>query len=200
MFKQLGTLARKLHEDLSDIGEDSSIQRYAKDIPDAKKRLNYVAEMTEKAAHKVLASTEAASPLLEGINEPIADLKLRMDTLYNRFQLQSSGDALMITTLMQDMKQYMEMVEANTAQTKSLMTDIMMAQDFQDLTGQVIKRVTALAQDLENEILKVLVENAPEAEQQKAESFLKGPQIDSSCTESVTSQAQVDDLLDSLGF
>ena len=80
--------------------------------------------------------------------------------------------------------------------------EIMMAQDFQDLTGQVIKRITALAQDIEQQLVQVLIDFSPEAIKKQSDSgLMNGPQIDPHNTQDVVAtQAQVDDLLDSLGF
>ena len=77
-----------------------------------------------------------------------------------------------------------------------------MAQDFQDLTGQVIKKIIELTQNMEQQLLSLLLENAPASV--KAEinnSLLNGPVINAQGrSDVVTSQDQVDDLLESLGF
>lgn len=54
------------------------------------------------------------------------------------------------------------MVNTNSLETKAHLMDIMMAQDFQDLSGQVIKKVTELAQNLERQLVQLLVEYSPE--------------------------------------
>ena len=89
-----------------------------------------------------------------------------------------------------------------TAATKDQLMEIMMAQDFQDLTGQVIKKVIALAQDLESQLMAVLIETMPgEKRTESVESLLNGPVINAEGrTDVVASQQQVDDLLESLGF
>jgi chemotaxis protein CheZ len=80
--------------------------------------------------------------------------------------------------------------------------DIMMAQDFQDLTGQVIKRVLQTARALEAQLLEVLIETAPPAVKVEcAGSLMNGPVVAGKAGDNiVTSQEQVDDLLESLGF
>ncbi|MGB2833922.1 MAG: protein phosphatase CheZ, partial [Methylotenera sp.] len=90
----------------------------------------------------------------------------------------------------------------NSTETKALLMDIMMAQDFQDLTGQVIKKITTLAQELEQQLVQVLVDFSPNVIKKESEvQLLNGPQIDPENTaDVVASQEQVDDLLDSLGF
>jgi chemotaxis protein CheZ len=85
--------------------------------------------------------------------------------------------------------------------TKSHLMDIMMAQDFQDLTGQVITRVTSIAQNLEQQLVQLLVDFAPaEVKREFDNGLMNGPQINPVGNEVVSNQGQVDDLLDSLGF
>ena len=91
---------------------------------------------------------------------------------------------------------------AGAAQTKSHLMDIMMAQDFQDLTGQVITKVTTIAQNLEQQLVQMLVDFAPaEVKRDFGNGLMNGPQIHPTGNADVVSnQGQVDDLLDSLGF
>jgi len=112
-----------------------------------------------------------------------------------RAALKSEYDVVVRETL-----DYMSLVSQHTSTTKSLLMDIMMAQDFQDLTGQVIKKVTSLAQDLERQLVQVLVDFSPAAKKDE-DSLMNGPQIDPHNTvDVVANQEQVDDLLESLGF
>jgi len=86
--------------------------------------------------------------------------------------------------------------------TNAQLLEIMMAQDFQDLTGQVIKKVIALAQDLEVQLLQVLVASTPPDKRKNlGDDLLNGPVINAEGrSDVVTSQEQVDELLASLGF
>jgi chemotaxis protein CheZ len=90
------------------------------------------------------------------------------------------------------------------------LTDIMMAQDFHDLTGQVIAKVVALAANIEEQLVQLLIQTAPHEVSAKDENpadskpyqpRLEGPviHIDGN-TDVVTSQSEVDDLLASMGF
>jgi chemotaxis protein CheZ len=78
----------------------------------------------------------------------------------------------------------------------------MMAQDFHDLTGQVVAKVVSLATDLEDSLVKLLVQAAPPEQAQKVESaILNGPVVNpEGRTDVVSDQGEVDDLLASLGF
>ncbi len=86
--------------------------------------------------------------------------------------------------------------------TRAELMNIMLAQDFQDLTGQVIGKITSIAQDLEKQLVQVLIDFAPsEIRRELDNGLLNGPQIKpEGNTEVVADQGQVDDLLDSLGF
>jgi len=98
--------------------------------------------------------------------------------------------------------EYLALADKNTEATKALLMDIMMAQDFQDLTGQVIKRVMELAQELETQLVQVLVDFSPEVKKEtNDDSLMNGPQVNAeNKADVVSNQEQVDDLLDSLGF
>jgi chemotaxis protein CheZ len=93
-------------------------------------------------------------------------------------------------------------VEASTRRIDGHLTDIMLAQDFHDLTGQVVAKVAKLAVELEDSLLKLLVQVIPADRAHKVEeSFLNGPVIQAEGrSDVVANQEQVDDLLASLGF
>lgn len=195
MISRIGHMTRSLHDNLSALGYDKVLEQVAQEIPDARDRLSYVAKMTEQAAERVLNATDQASPLQSELADRATALKQRWEEVMQRAALKSEYDAVVKETLA-----YLTLANDHTATTKSLLMDIMMAQDFQDLTGQVIKKVTSLAQDLERQLVQVLVDFSP-AVKKDEDSLLNGPQIDPHNTvDVVANQEQVDDLLDSLGF
>jgi chemotaxis protein CheZ len=105
--------------------------------------------------------------------------------------------------LVTDTRKFLGDVPGHTSFTNAQLLDIMMAQDFQDLTGQVIKRMMDVIQEIERQLLMVLIENIPDQSarpKRENESLLNGPQLDATKAGVVASQDQVDDLLDSLGF
>ena len=195
MISRIGHMTRALHNSLSALGYDKMLEQVAQEIPDARDRLNYVAKMTEQAAERVLNATDEANPLQTALAEKAGDLQARWQEILQRSALKSEYDAVVHETLA-----YLALTEQHTATTKALLMDIMMAQDFQDLTGQVIKKITTLAQDLERQLVQVLVDFSPATKKDEA-SLLNGPQINPEhATDVVANQEQVDDLLDSLGF
>lgn len=196
MLARIGHVTRALHDNLRGLGFDKMLEQVASEIPDARDRLNYVARMTEQAAERVLNATDEATPLQTDMAAAAAELEKRWTEVMERPSLKSEYNAQVQETL-----DFLKLTDKNTAATKALLMDIMMAQDFQDLTGQVIKKITSLAQDLEKQLVQVLVDFSPQAAKKEEETLMNGPQIDPHNTvDVVASQEQVDDLLDSLGF
>lgn len=197
MLHRVGHVTRALHDNLVGLGLDKVLDQVAHDIPDARDRLNYVAKMTEQAAEKVLNATDVATPLQQEISDGAARLEADWQAILDNPALKSEYNEKVQETLA-----FLKMVSANTNQTKALLMDIMMAQDFQDLTGQVIKKITGLAQDLERQLVQVLIDFSPQTKKEKQPevSLLNGPQINPHAENVVASQEQVDDLLESLGF
>lgn len=197
MYNRVGSLARQLHDSLRGLGYDRVIEDAASQIPDAQQRLAYVAQLTEQAANKVLAATEVARPLQDQLLVDTEDLSSRWDKM---FANQLSVDEF--KQLAADTRGFFNAAPAKVKTTNEQLTDIMMAQDFQDLTGQVIKKVVDLAQDLERQLVNVLIEEMPADRKASApEGLMNGPVISTAGrTDVVTTQTQVDDLLESLGF
>ena len=197
MLNRIGHVTRALHDSLSGLGLDKILEQVAQDIPDARDRLNYVARMTEQAAERVLNATDEAIPLQTKLATDATALEERWKEALAIPSLKSEYNQVADETLA-----FLAMTGKHTAETKALLMDIMMAQDFQDLTGQVIKKITSLAQDLEKQLVQVLIDFSPTAPKKEADTntALYGPQIDPTAVDVVASQEQVDDLVDSLGF
>jgi chemotaxis protein CheZ len=195
VLSRIGHMTRALHENLRGLGLDKLIEKAASDIPDARDRLDYVARLSEQAAKKVLDATDAAGPLQDGIDSAAQDLSGAWQALLRG----EDGDwrALAERTVAS-----LDQARGAASLTKGHLMDIMMAQDFQDLTGQVIGRITSIAQNLEKQLVQVLVDFAPaEIKRELDNGLLNGPQIKpEGDSEVVADQGQVDDLLDSLGF
>ena len=197
VLSRIGHMTRSLHESLRGLGLDKLIEKAASDIPDARDRLDYVARLSEQAAKRVLDATDAASPLQDGIDASAGELSRSWQSLLDSGEGSPEWRALAERTIA-------SLGESRSAavSTRGHLMDIMMAQDFQDLTGQVIKRITGIAQNLEKQLVQMLVDFAPaEVKREFDNSLLNGPQIKpEGNTEVVADQGQVDDLLDSLGF
>lgn len=196
MLARVGHMTRALHDSLRGLGFDKLMERASYDIPDARDRLDYVARMTEQAAQRVLNATEAAAPLQENIQSDAAGLSADWQR-----QMQAPFSEAAYRALAERTVASLDTAHRAAGETRQHLMNIMMAQDFQDLTGQVIKKVTELAHGLEQQLLQLLVDYAPaEVRREVDTGLLNGPQINPVGHDVVAGQAQVDDLLDSLGF
>jgi len=195
VFNEIGHMTRALHDSLRELGYDKNLQKAASDIPDARDRLNYIASMTQAAAERVLNATEAAQPIVDKIESGAKNLAGEWQKLFDNKLDENQFKQLAMNT-----QAYLMELPRQTRQTNAHLTEIMMAQDFQDLTGQVIKKVMDVTQNLEQQLLALLVHHAPSSVQLDP-GLLNGPVVNAAGrTDVVTSQAQVDDLLESLGF
>ncbi len=190
VFKQLGLITRHLHDALNQLGVMPSLKNAAENLPDARSRLAYIASKTGEAANKVLNSVDQAKLDQSAISAETR--RIAAAIVADPVKAVASGAVL----------NFVAEVEAATARIDAHLTDIMLAQDFHDLTGQVVARVVALAGDLEANLVKLLVQAAPlEPMQEAASAGLNGPVVNpEGRTDVVANQREVDDLLASLGF
>lgn len=207
VINQIGQMARTLHDTLRELGLNKEIEKAAASIPDARDRLNYVATLTQQAAERVLNATEAAQPVVEKMEVEAHRLSKQWELLFEK-----KLDVEQFKNLVTQTHAYLYEVPKQTKATNAYLMEIMMAQDFQDLTGQVIKKIIEVTQDMERQLLALLVENVPASaskrfshpEGVRAElggGLMNGPVVNpKGRADVVTSQDQVDDLLESLGF
>ncbi|CAD6523237.1 protein phosphatase CheZ [Paraburkholderia sabiae] len=218
ILARIGQLTRTLRDSMRELGIDKHVERAAEAVPDARDRLKYIATMTEQAAERVLTAIEVAKPMQEQLQQDAAELDARWEQWYA-----APIEREEVRALMNDTRTFLRGVPELTTATNAQMLEIMMAQDFQDLTGQVIKKITDVVYLIEQQLLGVLIDNiaaerreqfaataqqlAAEAQQEplsptgSPQSLLNGPQINpEGKTDVVQDQGQVDDLLASLGF
>ncbi|BDB26265.1 protein phosphatase CheZ [Cupriavidus sp. TA19] len=199
LILRIGNLTRMLRDNMRELGLDKEIERAAQAIPDARDRLNYIAAMTEQAAERTLNAVELAQPIQSGIEQQAETLDKRWEAWFEKPVELADARSLVLDT-----RAFLTDVPAQARATNSHLLDIMMAQDFQDLTGQVIKKMMDMIRTLEQELLQVLIDNVPSerrVEVQAPSTLMNGPQVNPEGKADVVSdQAQVDDLLASLGF
>jgi chemotaxis protein CheZ len=190
VFQQIGELTRLLHDTMQQLGVMPKLQVASEGLPDARSRLNYIANKTADAANKVLNSVDQAKAEHQHI--ALETRRVAQAVMKDPVRAVASG-ALM---------NFVEDVEKSTAGIDRHLTDIMLAQDFHDLTGQVVAKVVSLALDLEDSLVKLLVQVVPPDQREKVDpSVLNGPVVDpEGRTDVVANQSEVDDLLASLGF
>lgn len=191
VHQQLGEMARLLHDSLSQLGLMPKLGELTDSLPDARSRLTYIATKTAQAAEKVLNSVDLAKAEHSAIAAETRSMA--ESVLADPVKAVASGSLI----------NFVGDVEAATARIDQHLTDIMLAQDFHDLTGQVVAKVVKLAGDIEDQLVKLLIKTAPSGGQGKGfdPAALQGPVVDATGrTDVVTDQEQVDDLLASLGF
>lgn len=198
MYDQIGKMTRSLHDTLRALGHDKAIEKTAGAIPDARERLAYVLTMTEQAASRVLNAVDAITPLQDKAQDEARALRqdwqrvsgMRKDAKEYRDTVERTG-------------RFLEMVDQDCESNKAQLMEIVMSQEFQDLTGQVIKKIVDLAQEMETQMLSLLNMTAPPASTAKDDDkLLNGPAMasDKQQQKAISSQNEVDDFLDSLGF
>lgn len=197
LLAKIGYLTRTLHESLRELGYDRMMEQAAASIPDARERLAYVATLTERAAERVLNAADIAKPIQDGLGASADALAQRWRRV---FSAQTGVDEF--KTLAESTLAFLEAVPAQTKATGAQLMEIVMAQDFQDLTGQVIKRINEIVHGLERQLLTLLLENTPASQRPPgSDHLLNGPVVNPARVgEVVQTQSQVDDLLESLGF
>lgn len=190
VFQQLGLITRQLHDTLTQLGVMPKLQAAADNLPDARSRLSYIAQKTGDAANKVLNLVDMA----KAEHKRISDETRRIGAAIVADPVKAVASGAVMN--------FVGDVEASTERIDSHLTDIMMAQDFHDLTGQVVAKVVALAVELEDGLVNLLVQAAPAEQVQKVDPMvLNGPVVNpEGRTDIVANQGEVDDLLASLGF
>jgi chemotaxis protein CheZ len=190
VFQQIGTITRLLHDTMQQLGVMPKLQIATDGLPDARSRLSYIATKTAEAANKVLNSVDQAKLEHAAISQ--ATREMAQAIVADPVKAVATGAVL----------NFVQDVESRTARIDSHLTDIMMAQDFHDLTGQVVAKVVTLANDLEDSLVKLLVQVVPPDQREKVDpNVLHGPVVNAEGrTDVVTDQGEVDDLLASLGF
>lgn len=204
LFAEIGKLTRQLHDSLTNFQLDSRLNDLATaDIPDAKERLNFVITRTEEAANKTMDAVEAIFPVVDTIAEQVEAVNPSWTKLMNNELDLNEFKALCV-----DIDTLLKNTGKETQHIHSLMTDVLMAQDFQDLTGQVIRKVIDLVREVEDSLINMLTAFGISAEAiqesgkpKVGDNLVEGPIVNTDNRDDVVEdQDDVDDLLSSLGF
>ena len=207
LFNELGRLTRQLHEALNSFRMDSRLSEITEtEIPDAKERLSYVVSMTEQAANRTLNAIEDSMPRLSRISEQSGELS----GAWERFRSREL-DVQEFRELSRELSDFLGCAKQESLAVSAQLSEVMLAQDFQDLTGQVIRRVIDLVQEVEEGLVGLvrvagerMVRNTEEispAAENKDDNSGYGPVVPGvDKADVVHGQDEVDDLLSSLGF
>ena len=207
LFQELGKMTRQLHDSLTSFAVDSRMQSMAEsDIPDAKARLNHVINMTEESANRTLSAVEGTLPIAEQLQDQANILHEKWDRFRNK-----DMNVEEFRGMSQEIGDFLDVTTTRASQIHGNLSEVMMAQGFQDLTGQIIRRVITLVTEVEDNLVELIrlsgdaeagIETSGDAE--TTEDIMQGigPQVPGVSDDggSVSGQDEVDDLLSSLGF
>jgi chemotaxis protein CheZ len=205
LVQRIGRLTCMLRDSMQELGLDKAVENAAQAIPDTRERLSYVAAMTEQAAERALNAIDQAQPIQESLTRGAQVLEQDWTQWSNQ-----SPEASPSPALIQQTRAFLAEVPQQTRATQNQLMEILMAQDFQDLTGQVIKKLMKVIEEIEQQLVQVLVDCVPGGSEKMilrclnaagaaTGSSLHGPQIKPEA-DAVDGQEQVDDLLAQLGF
>ncbi len=200
LYQELGMLTREIHDSIRSFASDDRIAALAQEeIPDAKERLSYIVTKTDEAAHRTMTGAEETVSMIDTFNERAENMRARWRQFRNR---ELSKQEFVV--LNDDLDQFLEAIGEDSKAIHGKMTEIMLAQDYQDITGQMIKQVVNMVQEIEEKLVRLVtisgVGTGESRKEQDAEQG-QGPQLPSaSSSEVAQSQGDVDDLLASLGF
>ncbi|WNJ94693.1 protein phosphatase CheZ [Vibrio ruber] len=204
MFRQIGELTRELHESIKEFTIDERMSEIATaEIPDAKDRLQYVISKTEVAANKTMDAVDRCMPIADQLHQTLLDVRPQWNELMKgRIALDE------FKALCHRVDDLLSQIEGDSSELRGELMDILMAQDFQDLTGQIIRRVITLVSEVEQRLVDILTVFGTEQSEQQQEDKTKHQSTDPEGpilnpherSDAVSSQDEVDDLLSSLGF
>lgn len=216
IFQSIGKLTRGLHDSIVNFNVDGGActveEAHAKDCEfnDASNRLNYVMELTQNAAEKTMDMVEASAPISMDLAQEASSLKNEWSRLRKR---EMSADEF--RELYKRVDVFFDQMDTSTNKLNENLQNIILEQGFQDLTGQVLKKVISLVTEVEENLVS-LVRIAGQVEEvvgiepeekgdsndtKQADLKGEGPQIKAQERDDVVNgQDEVDDLLSSLGF
>lgn len=209
IFQELGQLTRELHNSLTGFGVDSKLTSITEhDIPDAKERLSHVIKVTDEAAHKTMNAIDECVPICENFEKLSEDIGSKWQRFISR-----EISAEEFRSLSKEIGDFLEASPQEASKLKDHLNNVLMAQDFQDLTGQTIRCVIKMVQEIEDSLVEFFKlstrrggaadsdEEKAQVKKERKETKLEGPQIPGmESSDAVSGQDEVDDLLSSLGF
>ncbi|MDA9556840.1 protein phosphatase CheZ [Vibrio sp.] len=202
ILDKVGQLTRNIHSSLKDIHIDRRMSDLASiEMPEARHSLNHVIDKTELAANRTMDAVEHCMPIVDELRQSIQNIEPSWRALMN-------GELALkdFKSMCYEMNDAISLYDASHGRLKKQLSDILMAQDYQDLTGQIIHKVIALVEETENKLVNILKDfniddDAPQVMSDSEKLKAEGPILrDKEKKNAVENQDDVDDLLSSLGF
>lgn len=204
-FQRLGAITREMHRSLSGLGEAGGDAHAAISSSNVQERLTHLGKITEDAANKVLNLVDAAQPACEALAQRAQHLSVALAN-WEASEIDPTQASLSLQEILQACKTFVLASTEFANEQRVVLREIMLAQDFQDLSGQVINKVIDVVTRTEQQMLQLLVDSAPAGSdlanlpvpsvRKSVNQQLQGPQA----ADKALSQSKVDDLLASLGF
>lgn len=191
LFEELGKVVRNFHNQIQNIEGDITerLQHLRTlDIESAKSRLLHIVEMTEKAANTTMDLSEK---IQASLNEQSQEIE-KVQNIISKVQREQDTHDL------REVSESIQLMHSHFLSYQNDLTQILLAQDYQDLTGQVIGKITTTMEELQNELLTLLQRFQPENEVVVKKEELQGPLQEN--TKKRQNQDNVDALLANLGF
>ncbi|HEX8978657.1 MAG TPA: protein phosphatase CheZ [Parasulfuritortus sp.] len=156
-------MVNELRNALRDIGQEPLPQ--AQLMTNTRDRLRYIARLTEQAASQTLNVAESLG-----------------DRLHAQ---RAEAETLATLTRSPRVRDFLARVQTEHAEANAQLLEVIQAQSFQDLVGQVVNRLLDTVQHMEDNLAHLLLEDERDA------GLLAGPQINAA---EKISQDDIDDL------
>ena len=189
--ESIGRAAARLHRLLKELGHVRGLEQTAATMPDARDRLSFIDQTMHEASEKTISAVENSLPLTEQTRQLSAALV---------GQLSDAESLTKLAVIQETISKLGEMAAAQEILHHNLL-QIMEAQEFRDVAGQMVNKILEAAVEIEKILLDILREYAPDTKDSliKSEGLTAGPSF-KSATDDVRGQDDVDDLLASMGF
>lgn len=188
--EKIGQAVATLHHLLKELGHTRKLEKSASTMPDARERLSFIDKSMHEASEKTISAVEASVPLLNHNRKSCDSLASHLSGV--QF---NEHDTLVAETIsaLGEIASAEEVVHHNLMQ-------IMEAQEFRDVAGQMVNKILEAAVEIEDILLELLKEYAPTAEDSliNTRGLTAGPGVKT--PDSLSGQDEVDDLLSSMGF
>lgn len=186
-----GLILRDLRNSMQQLGLDKSIAEVAKDIPEARERLGRIVSLTREAADSVINSVERAQPGQDLLAAEADLLRLRWEAWSVAPFKDKQAHELASNTL-----GWLATVPLITRETSQQLHTIMMAQGFEDITGQIVQHMVGVLNQAERQLVQMLRDSTS-----CSGSYMQtSPTNSASLADKPSSQGDVDELLATLGF